>query len=151
MEQAGGAAGDQASGPGVDEAVHLCGACGLGLVTPTLGRFRDPPWGYYGPCARSSLQIRPDCRKKRGPELGECQRRSLEPQQSAERRPGGRIPPGISGDPEIGLSARTATGAALPHQRLSALCSPSFLRASGKRDKGYPEPHEKPAGGALAV
>jgi len=28
MEQAGGAAGDQASGPGADEVVRLCGACG---------------------------------------------------------------------------------------------------------------------------
>src|SRR4051794_36333295 len=153
MEQAGCAAGDQASGPGANDegVIRLCGACAVSLVSSPPGRLRDPPWGYYGPCARSSLQIRPDRRKKRGPELGECQRRSLEPQQSAERRPGGRIPPGISGDPEIGLSARTATGAALPHQRLSALCSPSFLRASGKRQKGYPEPHEKPAGGALAV
>ena len=48
----------------------LCGACGLGLVTSTLGRLRDPPWGYYGPCARCSLRPPPDRREsKRGPEL----------------------------------------------------------------------------------
>src|SRR5262249_45815386 len=32
------------------------------------GRLRDPPWGHYDPCARSSLQTRFDRREKRGPE-----------------------------------------------------------------------------------
>src|SRR5205085_2677725 len=71
---------------------------------------------------------------------------------AAERREAHRraYPSGISGDPEIGPPARTATGAALPHQRLSALCSPRFFRGAEK-DKGHPEPHEKPASGALAM
>jgi len=30
------------------------GACGRGL-RPAPGRLREPPWGHYGPCARSSL------------------------------------------------------------------------------------------------
>jgi hypothetical protein len=36
----------------------LCGACASGFVSRALGRLRDPPWGYYGPCARSSLTAR---------------------------------------------------------------------------------------------
>ena len=39
-------------------------------------------------------------------------------------------------------------GAALPHQRLSALCSPHVFRAEQKTDKGT-RPSER-AGGALA-
>jgi len=58
MEQAGCAAGEQASGPGADDedVIRLCGACAMGLISPLPGRLRDPPWGYYGPCARSSLE-----------------------------------------------------------------------------------------------
>jgi hypothetical protein len=37
----------------------------------------------------------------------------------------------ISGDPEIGPLARRTTGCGDPHQRLSALCSPSFFPGSG--------------------
>jgi hypothetical protein len=50
------------------------------------------------------------------------------PQQSAERRAGHRYWPVISGGPEIDPTARRVTGAALPHQRLSALCSPQGER-----------------------
>src|SRR5947209_1309314 len=39
-------------------------------------------------------------------------------------------------------------GAALPHQRLSAFCSPHFFR-EWKMDEGHPPP-PKPGGGALA-
>jgi hypothetical protein len=48
---------------------------------------------------------------------------------AAERREARRraIRPVISSDLEIGSPARRATGAAYPHQRLSALCSPLFL------------------------
>jgi len=31
------------------------GACGR-VCTPLPGGFGAPPWGYYGPCARSSLE-----------------------------------------------------------------------------------------------
>src|SRR5256885_12863001 len=81
MEQAGCAAGDQASGPGANDegVIRWRGACAFGLVSRTPGRLPDPPWGYYGPCARCSLQTRSDRREKRGPELGESQRLSLEP------------------------------------------------------------------------
>src|SRR5438045_74862 len=60
---------------------------------------------------------------------------------AAERRKARRpaIRPVISGDPEIGSTARRATGAALPHQRLSALCSPHFLKGA-ESDQGHPAP-----------
>src|SRR5947209_20340410 len=51
---------------------------------------------------------------------------------AAERREarGWAFPAVISGDPEMGPTARRTTGAAYPHQRLPALCSPlSFIRA----------------------
>src|SRR5438128_761384 len=75
---------------------------------------------------------------------GGAQRRAVR-RGGAERETGGAarcrprrwaIPPALSGDPEIGLSARTATSAAYPHQRLSALCSPPIFWESGKRDRG---------------
>jgi len=145
MEQAGGAGGDQPSGPGVGGGgrakVSLCGACGSGLVSRALGRLRDPPWGHYGPCARSSLETRPDRRETRGPELrqrskGVCR----EPQQGAERRAGPRHGPVISGDPEMGATARRATGCGVPHQRLSALCSPRFFRGAEEGQRGTRPP-----------
>src|SRR3954462_5246321 len=47
-----------------------------------------------------------------------------------EARPARVMGWAISGDPEMGPTARRATGAAYPHQRLSALCSPlSFIKA----------------------
>src|SRR5438132_13729855 len=102
MEQAGCAAGDQASGPGADKVVRLCGACAVSLVSSPPGRLRDPPWGHYDPCARSSLTARVTSgHASADRSWANTERHSLEPQQSAERRPGGRIPPGISGDPEI--------------------------------------------------
>ena len=62
---------------------------------------------------------------------------------AAERRKA-RRPPLLAGDlrafPEIGPTARRPPGAALPHQRLSALCSPLFS-GGGQRTKGSPEPH----------
>src|SRR3954462_5552786 len=47
-----------------------------------------------------------------------------------EARPARVMGWAISGDPEMGPTARRTTGAAYPHQRLSALCSPlSFIKA----------------------
>src|SRR5882757_2820591 len=43
---------------------------------------------------------------------------------SAERRAGRRYRPVIPGDPGIGPTARRTTRCGVPHQRLSALCSP---------------------------
>jgi hypothetical protein len=71
------------------------------------------------------------------------------PQQSAERRAGLRYWPAIFGDPKIDLAARRVTGCGVPHQRLSALCSPLFF-GERKKDKGHPPPPHR-AGGALAV
>ena len=46
-------------GPGqMRKRICLRGARASGLVSRALGRLRDPPWGYYGPCARSSLTAR---------------------------------------------------------------------------------------------
>src|SRR5204862_7681935 len=71
------------------------------------------------------------------------------PQQGAERRAGPRHGPVISGDPEMGSTARRATRCGVPHQRLSALCSPRFFRGA-ETDKGNPGALPKPGGGALA-
>src|SRR5215207_6662883 len=105
MEQAGCAAGEQASGPGRTKSSACAAPAGLGLVSRTLGRLRDPPWGYYGPCARSSLDgLAPM------PVPGSADRSRKMPQQGADRRAGPRHGPVISGDPEIGLAARQVTG-----------------------------------------
>jgi hypothetical protein len=79
----------------------------------------------------------------------EAKAERLLPRAAAERREARRraIPPVISGHPEIGLAARRVTGCGVPHQRLSALCSPHFLGV--ETDKGYPPPSQR-AGGALA-
>src|SRR3954470_11164161 len=73
MEQAGAAAGDQASGPGADEVVRWRGACAASLVSSRPGGSGNPLLGYYGPCARSSLTARSEIAgtRKRGPEPGE--------------------------------------------------------------------------------
>src|SRR5256885_8198466 len=70
---------------------------------------------------------------------------------AAERREARRpaIRPVISGDPEIDLAARRVTGAAYPHQRRSALCSPLFL---SKRDRyGATRAPLQAGGAALAL
>jgi hypothetical protein len=80
---------------GIRQRECLCGACALGLVTPAPGRLRDPPWGHYDPCARCSLQTRPDRRGKRGPELRHRPRRC--PRAAAGRREA-RRPASWAGD-----------------------------------------------------
>src|SRR5437588_9026959 len=114
MEQAGCAAGDQACGPGHRdrEAIPvLCGACASGLVSRALGRLRDPPWGHYDPCARSSLTARLTTGHASAAGA-EAKAERLLPRAAAERREARRwaIPPAISGDPEIDLAARRVTG-----------------------------------------
>src|SRR3954468_7731182 len=75
------------------------------------GRLRDPSWGYYGPCARCSLTARVhrrDTQARTGAEpepKGAGESRSRAPR---GERPG--VPGRISGDPEIGVTARHATG-----------------------------------------
>src|SRR4051794_13814113 len=72
--------------------------------------------------------------RKRGPELrqkpkGFCR----EPQQSVERRAGGRIPPAISGDPEIDPTARRVTGCGASASAPVGALLPSFF---GERKTG---------------
>ena len=107
------------------------------------------------------LRVRPrqpDTRAASGPALGalrplcevhrrdtqartgaEAKAERLLPRAAAERREARRraIPPVISGDPEIGRSARKVTGCGVPHQRLSALCSPLFF-GGAETDKARP-------------
>src|SRR3954453_20887304 len=89
----------------------------LGVLRPLCEELADGPDTFTGT-------------RKRGPELR--QNRKGLPRAAAERREarGWAFPAVISGGPEMGPTARRATGAAYPHQRLSALCSPlSFIKA----------------------
>src|SRR5205814_3795914 len=117
--------------------ICLCGACALGLVTPALGRLRDPPWGHYDPCARSSLHgDAPTCASQEARTGAEkCRSRAS---RGAPACVMGRSSPATRrwARPRGG-----SRGAALPHQRLSALCSPSFFLGEPKTDEGHPEPH----------
>src|SRR5215212_2280086 len=61
------------------------------------------------------------------------------PQQSVERRAGGRIPPAISGDPEIDLAARQITGCGASAPAPVGALLPSFF-AGVETDKGAPTP-----------
>ena len=91
----------------------LCGACGLGLVTSTLGRLRDPPWGHYGPCARCSLTPRVIARDTQARPGAERLAKGLA-RAAAERREARRPTswPVISGDPEMGPPRDGPSGAA---------------------------------------
>jgi len=105
------------------------------------GRLRDPPWGHYDPCARCSLKAPAHRGAKRGPELGES--RKAFARAAAERREARR--PALL----AGHLRRTGDGSAretdhgvrrLPHQRLSALCSPHTFSGNGKQTRGAPSP-----------
>src|SRR3954471_22542465 len=106
------------AGPGRQPDSRAASGPDLGVLRPLCEELADGPDTFTGT-------------RKRGPELR--QNRKALPRAAAERREArparvmGRV---ISGDPEIGSTARRATGAAYPHQRLSALCSPlSFIKA----------------------
>ena len=151
MEQAGGAGGDQPSGPGADEVVRLCGACGSGLVSQALGRLRDPPLGHYDPCARCSLTARPDRRDTQArtgaesPVKAGGESRSRTPRGAPGPRHGLGPSPAIRrwarprGAPRVRRSAPAPVGALLP----------SFFRGA-EEDKGHPAPSVKPGSEALA-
>ena len=68
-----------------------------------------------------------------------AERHSPEPLQSVERRAGLRYWPVISGDPEIGLAARRATGAAASAPAPVGALLPSHFSGNGNR-RGQPEP-----------
>src|SRR3954464_6688128 len=95
------------------------------------------------PCSRAASGLRPEVlwpparswltAARKAPQKARPDAVRRTPQQSDERRAGGRIPPVISGDPEMDLTARQVTGCGVPHQRLSALCSPHFFRGAENR------------------
>ena len=143
-EQAGGGAGEQVLKSGSRR--PAIPGLGLGrrprtrLAPSYSGGVGAPPGDTTIPC--QELADRRKCRKARPDAVVRT------PQQGAERRNGRAFPAVISGDPEMGSTARRATGAALPHQRLSALCSPHFF-GDGKRTRGIRRPQQT-GGGALA-
>jgi hypothetical protein len=109
------------------------GAAPAGVVrSHAPGRLRDPPWGYYGPCARCSLKAPVHRGEKRGPELRHRPRRCREPQQGAERRAGPRHGPAIFGDPKIGPSARWAIGCGVSAPAPVGALLPSRFSGSGR-------------------
>ena len=83
---------------------------------------------------RQELADRRKCRKARPDAVRKT------PQQGAERRAGSRHEPVISGASGDGPVARQVEGCGVPHQRLSALCSPLLFRER-KRTKGIRRPH----------
>jgi hypothetical protein len=97
-EQAGGAAGDQASGPGVDEGRPLVRRLRVRPRQPGTRAASGPALGVLPPLCEELANGPSDIgTRKRGPKLrqkpkGFCR----ELQQSVERRAGGRIPLVIS-------------------------------------------------------
>ena len=77
-----------------------------------LGRLRDPGRAALGPlCREPAGRDRRQCRRPEARPGAEARFRSREmPRWSAERRAGRRHRPVISGEPEIGPTARRATG-----------------------------------------
>src|SRR5437588_10997661 len=69
---------------------------------------------------------------------------SKKPQQSVERRAGGRIPPVISGDPEMDPTARRVTGCGASAPAPVGALLPSFLWGA-ETDKAQPARHDKRA------
>ena len=108
-EQAGGGRGDARSNPAAGKAP---------LARRPRARFAAVLPGGFGTALGA---LRPLCEvladgpvhhgtRKRGPELSRTERIWREPQQSVERRAGPRHGLVISGDPEMGSTARRATG-----------------------------------------
>src|SRR5882672_1895174 len=112
-----------------------------------------PPGGQGATTVRSGTGAEVKGRKRRNPEArpGAAAERELR-QKSRGGAPKGaagrRHRLAISGDPGIGPTARRVTGAALPHQRRSALCPPQLMR--GTPDDGVPRAAKNRGGGALA-
>jgi len=101
-------------GPGANAKAHLLARrLRVPAVSRTPGRLRDPPLGHYDPCARSSLTAPVHRGDKRGPELSHLRKRvaraAAERREARPARVMGRV---ISGAPEMGPTARRATGAA---------------------------------------
>src|SRR5215212_9238274 len=112
MEQAGRWPEIRPSLPGADAKTHLLvRRLRVRLRQPGTRAASGPALGVLRPLCEELADGPPDNGiRKRGPELRH--RGNAMPRAAAERReaPGRAIPAGISGDPEIGLSARTAIG-----------------------------------------
>src|SRR5690349_8337799 len=87
-----------------------------GDTTIPCQELADDRWAHFAP----SPKARPDAVRKT-------------PQQGAERRAGPRHGPVISGDPEIGVTARRATGAAFRTSACRRSAPPHFFGRSGRR------------------
>jgi hypothetical protein len=128
---------------GGSEAIRWRGACAVGLVSLPPGRLRNPPWGYYGPCARCSLTARPDRRDAQarpGAEAspqGDAESRSRAPR-GAPARVMGRRSLSVLGD----RPCREA-GHGVRRFRTSACRRPAPLIFSGSGNRqGAPAPFE---------
>ena len=89
-----------------------CGACGRGLrLAP--GRLREPTWGHYDPCARSSLD-----------RAGCISRRDRSAARSFQIAAGG-APRGVRMVAQSIRAASWLNGSGSPNQRLAALRCPS--------------------------
>jgi len=113
--------------------IGLCGACASGLVSRAPGRLRDPPWGHYDPCARSSLHgDAPLARlRKRRTGAGKC--RSGAPRGAPSPRHG---PGHLRRLPEMDPTARRVTGAAASAPAPVGALLPSFFRGAENGQRG---------------
>ena len=136
MEQAGDGTGEQVLDPaaGARQFRALVGAA------PALPARNRHPGGGGAPPRDTTIpcQELADCRKYPGKKARPAAVRRT-PRQSAERRAGPRHGPVIFGDPKIGPLARRTIGCGVPHQRLSAPCSPHFI-GSRKQTRGTRRP-----------
>src|SRR5438045_728752 len=90
-----------------------------------LGRITAPPPGAW-------------LTERGNPQEESVARDRKKPQQSAERRAGPRHGPVISERSRRWIRPRGGSpGAAYPHQRLSAFCSPHFFQGERKTDEGH--------------
>ena len=124
MEQAGCAAGDQASGPGANDegVIRLCGACGSRPRQPDSRAASGHALGALGPlCEELARRIGANA------DPGSADRSRKMPQQSAERRAGPRHGPVISGDPEMDLTARQVIGCGASAPAPVGALLPSFF------------------------
>jgi hypothetical protein len=122
------------------------------------GRLREPPWGYYGPCARSSLTAQRTEKsagtRKRGPKLRRMRRHSLRaaverrearvPNRNGTRRASQACRDGFAGRPTGPRRLRRFS--ALPSPRLSRRVedgtSPSLRRLGPARSRRAFAPYQ---------
>jgi hypothetical protein len=123
------------------EGIRWRGACAFGFVSRTPGRLRDPPWGYYGPCARSFADGPPDNgTRKRGPKLR--YHRKAMPRAAAGRREARRPASWAGHLRRSGDGPSREAGHRVRRFRTSACrrsAPPHFFRER-RKTKGHPPP-----------